>query len=160
LAVRIGRRFGRKNNKDPDLYAAEALYQLVEIARSPFCQNMTERELIGAIYRELYKYLYADRVVSASRMTVWRHEQEGKHVTGVTGQSDDLTDHRCSETDFLELIEEVCKTTLEKEYLRLKLEGTDEEAISKNLGVCQRVVHSIRATIVKRIKFPDKRKAA
>lgn len=180
LGLQIGERFAKKNNKDVELYQAEAIFIITLV-----CKDESERFLGTSeetrqpivnedllkrrVYRELYQYMYADRVVSASRTTVWRHEQENKQVVtttsltadhpksqsldgGVTRESIDVIDKRCSEIELLELFEEVARSAHEKEYLRMKINGADESEIAEHMGVCSRIVNDIRARLTKRIR--------
>lgn len=180
LGLRLGERFAKKNNKDVELYQAEALFILTLICKDPDERYLgidpetrepitTETLLIRRVYRELYQYMYADRVVSASRTTVWRNEQENKPVVttssltadqpksesldgGITRDTIEVIDKRCTELQLLEVFEEVARSAQEKEYLRMRIHGAEEAEIAEHMGVCERIVNDIRARITKRIR--------
>lgn len=176
LGKKIGERFARKNNKDKEIYQAEALFVLTVLCKLPaerFLQSNVGLEstaittidlLIRKVYRELYKYMYADRVVSASHMTVWRHEKAGKQVV-VTSSLDtkhmdsmgkvstiDCPQPGCTDIELFELFDEVARSTQEREYLQMTLQGAEPDEIAEHLRVCKRVVDSLRARIAKRLK--------
>lgn len=172
MGLQIGERFAKKNNKDIEIYQAEALFIITLV-----CKDETERFLgkeetrepivnedllKRRVYRELYQYMYADRVVSASRTTVWRNEQGNKHVVttaslNVPPSNDernnvDAIDPRSTETELLEVFEEVARSAHDREYLLMKLQGADESEIATHMGVCARIVNDIRSRITKRIR--------
>jgi DNA-binding CsgD family transcriptional regulator len=105
------------------------------------------------VYRELYSYMFADRVVCASRMTVWRQTQNGEAIVGIETGQFDYIDKQPSQTDLLLVLDDVIKTTQEKEYILLKIQGKTEDEIKEHLKICLRIVHDIRARIIKRLKL-------
>jgi hypothetical protein len=181
LGLKIGERFAKKNCKDVEVYQAEALFVLTVICKIPTERFLQIKDnpnplaidslelLIRKVYRELYKYMYADRVVSASHMTVWRHERDGKQVVTASSLSVKVKDNKdketkidcpqkgCTEIEMLELYDEVAKSTQEREYIQMTLKGADEEEIAHHLGICKRVVNQMRARIVKRLKKQGKK---
>lgn len=180
LGLKLGERFAKKVGKDVELYQAEALYVLTEICkledkrylgkdimtRVPITDEVL---LIRAVYRGLYEYYYADRVVCASRSTVWRQEQEDRQVVtanslttdsdldGGLSRQNDVVDKRVSEVDMIETFNDVARSAREKEYLYLKLQGADEAEIANSMGICERVLNDMRARIAKRLKKSQRR---
>lgn len=171
LGLRLGARFAKKNFKDRDIYQAEALYLLTLICKIPAERILhtkigdvplnSMQLLIRKVYMGLYKYMFADRVVCASRTTVARNIEEGKHVVETQSMSADVAigkkgidvpDKRTTEIEMLELFDEVAKTTHEREYILMKRKGADDVEIAAHLGVCLRIINKLRSRIVKRVR--------
>jgi DNA-binding NarL/FixJ family response regulator len=167
----LGARFAKKNFKDRDIYQAEALYLLTSICKIPEERILHTKTgdveidsmqlLIRKVYSGLYKYMFADRVVCASRTTVARNIEEGKHVVETQSMSKDVAtgkkgidvpDKRGTEIEMLELFDEVAKTTHEREYILMKRKGADDTEIAEHLGVCIRIINKLRSRIVKRVR--------
>lgn len=133
------------------MYVAEALYLLVEIGNQN--QNLTFRQLKSRILSGLYRYMYADRVVAASKEMFHRNRRAGKEVRilPLLGFNLELIE-KDRPIDFLEMVDDVCRTEEEKDFVRLILEGRTEEEISKIMHIRRRIVQDIRAGIVEKLR--------
>lgn len=183
LGLKLGERFAKKVQKDVELYQAEALFLLTEICKDESKRYLGKAEdtkiaitdetlLIRQVYRGLYEYYYADRVVCASRSTVWRNENEDRQVVttnsltidreldgGVSrGRQVDVIDKRPSEAELLETFDDVARSANEREYLLMKLKGAEEDEIAAHMNVCTRVVNDIRARITKRLRKKERQR--
>lgn len=146
LARKIGRSFGIRNGVDVELYEAEAAYVMVLIHRG-FYEVANIQQVRRRIYKELWRYYYADRVVAAkSTSTIWRGNlpKANEDATMVMVGDDTIS--------LMELIDEVTVETREKEYIRLVMEGKSVDEIKVALDIGDRVLADIRSRIVKRVK--------
>ncbi len=154
IASRLGKRFAKKREKDVDVYEAEALYALVEIAN--LNENLTIKQLRQRITKELYKYLYTDHTVAASQPTIWRNKQAGREDKTMILSMDFGVNLTLVEKDrpieFLEMLDDVCRTAKEKEYVRLIFEGKHTEEIAKIMKSSKRIIHDIRSGIVQKLQ--------
>lgn len=158
MASRLGRRFAKRNNKDPEIYEAEALYVLVELANEG--KDFTVKKLRQKITKELYQYMYADHTIATSGVTVWKNKKANKESKTLMGSLSDTVVlgfnrnliERDRPIEFLELLDDVCRTAQEKEYLRLVLEGHTTEEIAKITHSSKRVIDEVQSKIVKKIK--------
>lgn len=147
LAKRIGKSFAKRNNVDVELYQAEAAFQFVLVHRGIYQNIDTERLMIRKVYKELWKYYYADRVVAAkSTSTIWRGNlpKADEDATMVMVGDDTIS--------LMDLIDEVTTEAREKEYIRLIMEGKSIDEIKVALDIGDRVLADIRSRIVKRVK--------
>lgn len=147
LAKRLGKNFAKRQGVDEELYQAEAAYQMVLIHRGMYTGVTTEKRLIRKVYKELWKYYYADRAVAPkSTSTIWRGNlpKANEDATMVMVGDDAIS--------LMELIDEVTTEAREKEYIRLVMEGKSIDEIKVALDIGDRVLADIRACIAKRVK--------
>ena len=157
LASRLGQRFAKRNNKDPEIYEAEALYVLVMLAHEG--EQLTVKRLRQKITKELYKYMYADHTIAASGETNRKNKLANKENKTLMGSLSDVVlgfnrnlIERDRPIDFLEMLDDVCRTEKEKEYVRLVLEGHTTEEIAKITRSNMRFIWGLRSRIVSKLK--------
>lgn len=114
-----------------------------------FFQVESLKDVRRRIYKELWRYYYADRVVAAkSTSTIWRARgnlpKANENATMVMVGDDTIP--------LIDLIDEVTVETREKEYIRLVMEGKNVDEIKATLDIGDRVLADIRSRIVKRVK--------
>lgn len=147
LAMKLGKNFAKRNNVDEELYQAEAAFHVVMIHRGMYGEIADEVEMKRKVYKEMWKYYYADRVVAArSTSTIW----EGNLPTATEDAAMVMLGDQT--INLLDLVDEVAHETREKEYLLLVIQGKTKEEIQKTLDISTRLLADIRSRIVKRIR--------
>lgn len=120
---------------------------MVLVHRGMYTGVTTEKLLIRKVYKELWKYFYADRAVAPkSTSTIWRGNlpKANEDATMVMVGDDAIP--------LMELIDEVTTEAREKEYIRLVMDGKNVDEIKVALDIGDRVLADIRARIAKRVK--------
>lgn len=145
--MKLGKNFATRNEADVEIYQAEALFIMVLIHRGVYPDVSDENMMKRKIYKEMWKYYYADRVVAArSTSTIWKGNLPSATEDAAMVMLGDQT------VNLLDLVDEVAHETREREYLLLVIQGKSKEEIQRTLDISERLLADIRSRIVKRIK--------